>query len=116
MTTTTTTTATTAGNGDRHRPKTTGASPHFPRLRGFAILPALVFAFLSSPGLAAQPPAPENPLLRMTNVAITPHIASYSDVSNRERREEAAREVLRVLSGGLPRREAVVNRELFERG
>lgn len=46
---------------DRHRPKTTGASPHFPRLRGFAILPALVFAFLSSPGLAAQPPAPEKP-------------------------------------------------------
>lgn len=66
--------------------------------------------------LEVEPVSLDNPLLKMANVVLTPHIASASDVSNRERRSEAAGEVLRVLSGGRPREAAVVNRELFARG
>ena len=62
-----------------------------------------------------QEPTPvDNPLLKMRNVVATPHVASVSDVSNVERRAEAAGEVLRVLSGEKPRPQAVVNRELFK--
>ncbi len=61
-----------------------------------------------------EPVDPANALLTMPNVVVTPHIASVSDVSNVERRREAAREVMRVLRGEAPRREAVVNKELFD--
>jgi phosphoglycerate dehydrogenase-like enzyme len=60
-----------------------------------------------------EPIDPANPLLTMSNVVVTPHIASVSDVSNVERRQEAAREVVRVMKGETPRHEAVVNKELF---
>lgn len=83
-----------------------------------ALIKALSEGWIRGAGLDVfeqEPIDPANPLLKMTNVVVTPHIASISDVSNRERREEAAREVLRVLSGELPRRQAVVNRELFDR-
>ena len=61
-----------------------------------------------------EPTPADNPLLKMRNVVVTPHVASVSDVSNVERRAEAAGEVLRVLSGEKPRPQAVVNRELFK--
>jgi D-3-phosphoglycerate dehydrogenase len=81
-----------------------------------ALIAALQEGRLRAAGLDVfekEPVDPENPLLRMRNVVVTPHIASISDVSNVERRREAAREVRRVLSGQEPRREAVANREMF---
>ena len=84
-----------------------------------ALIRALQEGWIRGAGLdvlEVEPVSPDNPLLKMASVILTPHIASASDVSNRERRSEAAGEVLRVLSGGRPREEAVVNRELLSRG
>jgi phosphoglycerate dehydrogenase-like enzyme len=81
-----------------------------------ALIEALRAGRLRAAGLDVfekEPVEPDNPLLTMPHVVLTPHIASISDVSNVERRREAAREVLRVLSGHEPRREAVANREMF---
>jgi phosphoglycerate dehydrogenase-like enzyme len=83
-----------------------------------ALIRALEAGWIRGAGLdvfEVEPVGLDNPLLKMRNVVLTPHTASVSDVSNRERRAEAAREVLRVLSGGRPREAAVVNRELFGR-
>jgi len=83
-----------------------------------ALIRALQEGWIRGAGLDVfekEPVDADNPLLKMSNVVVTPHIASASDVSNVERRREAAGEVLRVLSGGLPRPEAVVNKELFAR-
>ena len=83
-----------------------------------ALIKALNDGWIRGAGLDVfeQEPTPaDNPLLQMRNVVVTPHVASVSDVSNVERRSEAAGEVLRVLSGEKPRPQAVVNRELFNR-
>jgi D-3-phosphoglycerate dehydrogenase len=83
-----------------------------------ALIAALQEGRLRAAGLDVfekEPVDPANPLLAMKNVVVTPHIASISDVSNVERRREAAAEVRRVLSGQEPRREAVANREMFAR-
>jgi phosphoglycerate dehydrogenase-like enzyme len=83
-----------------------------------ALIAALKDGTIRAAGLDVfeqEPVDPANPLLTMPNVVVTPHIASVSDVSNVERRREAAGEVVRVLRGETPRREAVVNKELFER-
>ena len=45
---------------------------------------------------------PDNPLLRLDNVIITPHAAYYSEESIHTVREIASREVVRVLSGLRP--------------
>lgn len=49
-----------------------------------------------------EPPQPDNPLLEMDNVIITPHIADYSEASRAEVRRKAAMEVVRVLRGEWP--------------
>jgi D-3-phosphoglycerate dehydrogenase len=46
---------------------------------------------------------PENPLLRLENVIVTPHAAYYSEESIRLVRTIAANEVVRVLTGQSPR-------------
>ena len=84
-----------------------------------ALIRALQEGWIRGAGLdvlETEPVRPDSPLLKMPNVVLTPHVASTSDVSNRERKAEAAGEVLRVLSGGRPREAAVVNRELLSRG
>jgi D-3-phosphoglycerate dehydrogenase len=60
-----------------------------------------------------EPIAPDNPLLGMPNVVITPHIASMSDWANAERRRRPAQEVAAVLTGHRPR--AVWNTPVLER-
>src|SRR5262249_10157155 len=46
---------------------------------------------------------PENPLLHLENVIVTPHAAYYSEESIRLVRTIAANEVVRVLTGQRPR-------------
>lgn len=53
--------------------------------------------------LEQEPCAPDNPLLRMKNVVITPHMASFSDAANVERRRRVGEEIAAVLSGRMPR-------------
>ena len=50
----------------------------------------------------------DNPLLKMDNVVVTPHSASYSDASHERLRTSVGQEAARVLAGRWPRN--VVNR------
>ena len=59
-----------------------------------------------------EPPEPDNPLLRLENVLITPHSGYYSEESLIDVLRQAEEEVFRVLSGGLPRN--LVNTEVKE--
>jgi D-3-phosphoglycerate dehydrogenase len=59
-----------------------------------------------------EPVDPNNPLLTMPNVIVTPHIASLSEWANGERRRRTAYEVAAVLTGHRPR--AVWNPEVLE--
>ena len=52
--------------------------------------------------LAQEPPIPDNPLLRMENVVVTPHVASATTRMRPETRRRAGREVAMVLRGRWP--------------
>ncbi|MEQ8483642.1 MAG: C-terminal binding protein [Pseudomonadales bacterium] len=52
--------------------------------------------------LEQEPPEPDNPLLGMANVIITPHVASATTRMRPETRRRAAREVSLVLQGRWP--------------
>lgn len=52
--------------------------------------------------LEQEPPDPANPLLHMPNVAVSPHMASVSDVSEVERRRLIARQIVDALHGTVP--------------
>lgn len=58
--------------------------------------------------LEKEPPAPDEPLLKLNNVILTPHAASVSEEAARQLRQETARNVVVALEGGIPR--SVVNR------
>jgi D-3-phosphoglycerate dehydrogenase len=61
--------------------------------------------------LEQEPPQPDDPLLRLDNVIITPHTSSWSVEAYTELRRETAQNVVDVLQGRRPR--SVVNgREL----
>ena len=49
-----------------------------------------------------EPPAPENPLLHMRNVVVTPHIGSFTDLGVKALSEGAVTQVLQVLRGERP--------------
>ena len=59
-----------------------------------------------------EPVDPNNPLLQMPNVIITPHMASASDWAGVERRRRPAYEVVAVVTGHKPR--AVWNTKVLE--
>jgi len=61
--------------------------------------------------LTKEPPAPENPLLSMDNVIVTPHISWYSEESFKRDMEDGMDEIIRVLSGKRPR--YIINPEIF---
>jgi len=50
-----------------------------------------------------EPVDPDNPLLKMDNVVVTPHSASYSDVAFKLNRVIVGQEAARVLSGRWPK-------------
>ena len=58
--------------------------------------------------LDPEPPAPDEPLLRLPNVMITPHASSWSVESITQLRRQTAQNVVDVLQGQLPR--SIVNR------
>jgi D-3-phosphoglycerate dehydrogenase / 2-oxoglutarate reductase len=59
--------------------------------------------------LEQEPPKADNPLLRMPNVIVTPHIASASNKGNVERARFIAEQMTRVLNGQWPS-EGLVNK------
>ncbi len=59
--------------------------------------------------LEQEPPAPDDPLLKLENVIITPHVASWTAEALVQLRRDTARNVVTVLKGELPR--AIVNRK-----
>ena len=70
-----------------------------------ALIGALQKGIIAGAGLDVleqEPPAPDNPLLRMENVVVTPHVASASTRMRPETRRRAAREVALVLRGRWP--------------
>ena len=52
--------------------------------------------------LEQEPPNPQNPLLTMPNVTVTPHVASASTRMRPTARRRAGREVALVLQGKWP--------------
>lgn len=63
--------------------------------------------------LEKEPPDPHNPLLKMENVILSPHVAFYSEESICELKRRAAEGISAVLLGEWPR--AVVNKDVIGR-
>jgi D-3-phosphoglycerate dehydrogenase / 2-oxoglutarate reductase len=63
--------------------------------------------------LEREPPDPNNPLLSMPNVTVTPHVAAQSNESAVARRRRHGEEIARVLTGKRPLHP--VNREVLDR-
>lgn len=62
--------------------------------------------------LAEEPPAPDEPLIELDSIVITPHAAFASEESTYDLEVSAARAVADVLIGKMP--ESVVNQEVLE--
>ena len=76
-----------------------------------ALIKALREKWIAGAGLDVfekEPADPDNPLLKMDNVVVTPHSASYSDAAFKRLRTSVGQEAARVLSGRWPRN--VVNK------
>jgi len=79
-----------------------------------ALIQALEQGRLSGAGLDVlekEPPDPLNPLLKMENVVLTPHVSFYSVESISELKRRTAESVSAVLLGKWPK--SVVNREVM---
>jgi D-3-phosphoglycerate dehydrogenase len=63
--------------------------------------------------METEPPSPDNPLLGLENVIITPHTAQYSDQSEEELWRQPWEEVARILRGNWPR--AFVNPQVKDK-
>ncbi len=50
-----------------------------------------------------EPPEPDNPLFRLDNIVVTPHLASFTDEGRRRMGVTAAEDILRVLKGDPPK-------------
>ena len=78
-----------------------------------ALIQALSQGQISGAGLDVlekEPPDPENPVLKMENVVLSPHIGFYSEGSISELKRRTAKNVSDVLLGKWP--DSVVNREV----
>ena len=70
-----------------------------------ALIAALESGEIAAAGLdvlAQEPPEPDNPLLHMNNVIVTPHVASATTRMRPESRRRTGREVALVLRGRWP--------------
>ncbi len=71
-----------------------------------ALIKALQEGWIAGAGLDVteiEPPEPDNPLLEMENVILTPHVASASSRMSPEARRRVGQEISLVLSGRWPR-------------
>jgi D-3-phosphoglycerate dehydrogenase / 2-oxoglutarate reductase len=82
-----------------------------------ALIKALQEGWISGAGLdvlEVEPPKPDNPLLKMDNVILTPHVASASARFDPARRRRVGQEIALVLRGYWPR--SAVNPTVLEQG
>jgi D-3-phosphoglycerate dehydrogenase len=82
-----------------------------------ALIQALSEKWIAGAGLDVfeqEPIAPDNPLLRMDNVIITPHCAGSSEASVERLKLSVAQEAARVLTGRWPKN--VVNKSVTPKG
>ncbi|MCH9009415.1 MAG: hypothetical protein IIC21_02160 [Chloroflexi bacterium] len=71
-----------------------------------ALIKALQEGWIAAAGLDVleqEPPDPDNPLLSMENVTLTPHVASASERMRPETRRRVGQEIALVLTGRWPR-------------
>jgi D-3-phosphoglycerate dehydrogenase len=76
-----------------------------PVIQEAALVRALKEGWIAGAGLdvfETEPTPPDNPLLTMSNVVVTPHTASYSDQAFRDMRTRVGEEMARVLTGRWP--------------
>jgi phosphoglycerate dehydrogenase-like enzyme len=81
-----------------------------------ALIEALELGHLGGAGLDVydpEPPAADNPLLQMDQVALTPHLASFTDEGRQRMGLMAVQDVLSVLCGEKP--PYLANPEVWER-
>jgi len=81
-----------------------------------ALIKALQEGWIAAAGLDVlerEPPAPTNPLLKMDQVVLTPHVASASARFDPARKRRVGQEIALVLSGRWPR--SCVNPSVLER-
>lgn len=60
-------------------------------------------AFAALDVMTQEPPTADNPLRKMNNVILTPHLAWYSEHSAKLAGEKAAQEIVRVFKGYFPK-------------
>ena len=81
-----------------------------------ALIKALQEGWIAAAGIDVfeqEPPDQSNPLLRMDNVILTPHVASASARMDPERRRRVGQEIALVLTGRWPR--SCVNPSVLEK-
>ena len=81
-----------------------------------ALIKALQEGWIAAAGLDVlekEPPDPENPILHMDNVILTPHVASASSRMRPEARRHLGQEIALVLSGRWPK--ACVNPSVLDK-
>jgi D-3-phosphoglycerate dehydrogenase len=82
-----------------------------------ALIEALRSGHLAAAGLDVferEPVAADNPLLKMDNVILTPHVASYSIEGDALHQLRIADIIMQVVRGGMPERKVVVNKDLYD--
>ena len=79
-----------------------------------ALIKALKEGWIAGAGIDVyekEPPDPENPLFKLENILLTPHIAWYTEDALRRLEMSAVNEAIRMLKGQLPKN--LVNEEAF---
>ena len=79
-----------------------------------ALYKALKEGWIAGAGLDVyekEPPDPDNPLFRLENVVLSPHVAWYTEEALRRLEMTAVDEAVRILKGHLPKN--LVNREVI---
>jgi lactate dehydrogenase-like 2-hydroxyacid dehydrogenase len=78
------------------------------------LIKALKLGWIAGAGLDVfemEPPSPDNPLLKMKNVVLLPHIGSATVATRARMSEVVAKDLLSVLNGKYPT--YVVNKQLL---
>lgn len=80
------------------------------------LIKALQNGWIAAAGLDVleqEPPAPDNPLLRMANVMVTPHLAGTSDATPPRQRRQAIEGIVAYVKGERP--DGLVNPQAWDR-